>query len=65
MVLAEDQLRLELNRAQIGEEVQALAQRQNAALRPIWHVGTVPFRPADRPQQHGVSCGRGFQRFIR
>ena len=60
-----EKLRLELDRAQIGEKVQAFAERKDPAFGPVGRVGTVPFRPSNRAKQHGFSRGRGLQRFVR
>ena len=49
-----DERRLDGDRAQVGEQPEAAAQREQRLLRPDRGVGVVPLRPADRAEQHGV-----------
>ncbi len=60
-----DQLRVQLDRTHVGEEVQLLAQRQQPALRAVGRVGVVPFRAAHCAEQDGVRRLAGRNCFVR
>ena len=59
-----DQRWMDLDRAQVGEDAEPLAQRQEALLRPDLAVGIVPLRPAHGAQQHGVARLARGQRLV-
>ena len=50
---------LELNRAEVGEEIEALSQGKYAAFRSVRHARIVPLGSADRAEQDGFGLGRG------
>ena len=54
-----------LDRAQVGEQAEALAQAEQALLGAgLVGVGGVPFRTADRGQQHGVGVPARAERLV-
>jgi len=55
---------IDLHRAQVGEQVEVLAQLEQALLRADRRGGVGPLRPADRAEQHGVGALAGGQRVV-
>ncbi len=51
-------------RAEIGEEIHLLPQAQEAALRAQREGQALPFRPADRAEQHGIRLQRPRHRVV-
>src|SRR5690606_3209209 len=52
---------MRLDRAQVGEQAQALADRQQALLRPHFGIGIGPLGAADRTEQDRVGLARGLE----
>jgi hypothetical protein len=59
-----DQLWVELDRAQIREEIERLANAQQSSLRAILRVGIVPLGAAYGAEQNRVGCPGRLHRFI-
>ena len=59
------QRRQRLDRAEVGEQAEALAQAEQALLGPrLVGIGRVPLRAADRGEQHGVGAAAGGERLV-
>ena len=54
-----DELGLDGDRAQVGEQAEAAAEREQGLLGADRGVRVVPLRPADRAQEHGVGRAAG------
>ena len=52
------QFRIKNRRTQVGEQVQILADAEQAALRALLARQAVPLRAADGTEQHGIGCAR-------
>ena len=55
---------MQAHRAHVGEQLEVLAQAQQALLRPNLRVGVVPLGSADRAEQHRIGVLARLHRLV-